>query len=374
MIKSLNQVNLKKKKVVLQLDFEEQFSSYHSTISRLIQEDAQLVVIGTLESEISLASWAGELEEVAGRPVDFLAHSLFEKSLPQRADRSLAQNKVVLLENLAIYPEERRGEPVLAQALSRLGRVYVNEAFGLSYLPYASINCLPDLLESAGGVNFLKEYQAGEYLSERPLTAIIGGDRIIESVDLILAFLEKNDHVLVSGKIAEAIFRVKGISPGKDWPDEKAIKLINRIEITNTKLHLPVDVVTGPKVLDSSYRRVFAPGEVRKEDDVYDIGPETIRLFSEIIAQSPALVWRGPLGLYTWPEFSRGTKEIAEAIANQPDIFSVVGGQETVVFLKKLGLLSNFNHVSSGGEVIMRLAAGCQLPGVQALSTSKLIG
>jgi len=374
MIKSLNQVNSKKKKVVLQLDFEEPFSSYHSTINQLIQEEAQLVIIGTLGGEISLASWVEELESISGRPVNFLTHSLFEKSLPEKVDRSLAQNQIVLLENLAIYPEERRGEPVLAQALSRLGQVYVNEAFGLSYLPYASINHLPDLLESAGGINFLKEYQAGEHLSGRPLTAIIGGDRIIESLDLILAFLEKNDHVLVSGKIAEAIFRVKGISPGKEWPDERAVKLINRIEITNTKLHLPVDVVTGPKLLDGSYRRVFAPGEVRKEDDIYDIGPETIRLFSEIIAQSPALVWRGPLGLYTWPEFSRGTKEIAEAIANQPDIFSVVGGQETIVFLKKLGLLGDFNHVSSGGEAIMRLAAGRQLSGIHALSTSKLTG
>ncbi|HQO27819.1 MAG TPA: phosphoglycerate kinase [Candidatus Pacearchaeota archaeon] len=373
MINSLDKINLKQKKVILQLDFEESFSSYRATIKKLIEEEARILVIGTLAGEVSLAPWAEELGQITGRPVDFLAHSIFEKSLPDQVERSFSQNQVVLLENLAIYPEERQGEPVLAQALSRLGQVYVNEAFGLTYLSYASINHLPNLLESAGGVGLIKEYEAGIYLSKRPLTAIIGGDKIFESLELVLAFLEKGDHVLISGKMAEAIFRVKGISPGKDWPEEESVKLINRLDITDTKLHLPVDVVTGPKGLDDSYRRVFAPGEVRKEDDVYDIGPETIRLFSEIIAQSPALVWRGPLGLYTWPEFSRGTKEIAEAIANQPDIFSVVGGQETVAFLKKMGLLNEFSHVSTGGESIMRLAAGRDLPGLKALSTSKLI-
>lgn len=372
MINSLDKINLKKKKVILQLDFEESFSSYRATIERLVKEEAKILIIGTLDGEVSLAPWTEELEQITGRPVEFLTHSIFEKSLPDKVDRSLTQNQVVLLENLAIYPEERRGEPVLAQALSRLGQAYVNEAFGLTYLPYASVNHLPDLLESAGGVGLMKEYEAGVHLSERPLTAIIGGDKIFESLELVLAFLEKGDHVLVSGKMAEAIFKVKGISPGKDWPEEESVKLINRLEITNTKLHLPVDVVTGPKELDDSYRRVFAPGDVRKEDDVYDIGPETIRLFSEIIAQSPALVWRGPLGLYTWPEFSRGTKEIAEVVANQPDIFSVVGGQETVAFLKKMGLINEFSHISSGGESIMRLAAGRELPGLKTLSTSKL--
>ncbi len=373
MINTLKDLELKGKKVLLQLDFEEPLESYRETIEYLLKQSAAIIVVGSLRTGLSIAPWVDELEKVAGCSVAFLSHSVFEKAVPSQVEDALSEGKVVLLENLISYPEEKKGDSVLAQALSRFADVYVNEAFGLSHLAYASLVQLPDFLESAAGFNLMKEKEAIERLKENSLTVVLGGDKVVESLQLAFDFSDKADHILVSGKIAEAIFRVNGISPGKDWPNEQAVKLVKKLKLTDNKLHLPVDVVTGPKNLDDSYRRVFAPGDVRKEDDIYDIGPETIRLFSEVVNRSAALVWRGPLGLYTWPEFSRGTQALAEAVTEKQGMYSVVGGREMVSFLDKVGLSDKFSHVSSGGEAMMRLAAGRELPALKALSGDKLI-
>lgn len=375
MINHLDKLSLGQKKVLLQLDFEQPLENFRPTIEHLVKNSASIIVIGTLNRETGLGSRVNELADITGRAVSFLSHSVFEKSLPGQVATLLDQGQIVLLENLAFYPEERKGDSVLAQALSRLADIYVNEAFRMSHRNYASLVQLPDFLESAGGLNLMEERRAIAALEEKDdLAVILGGDKITESLELAFSFLAKANHILVSGKIAEAIFRVKGISPGKDWPEDRAVRLIKKLDLTDSRLHLPVDVVTGPKNLDDSYRRVFAPGEVRKEDDVYDIGPETIRLFSEIIGRSQALVWRGPLGLHSWPEFGQGTRQIAESILTTKDIYSVVGGRETISFLRRIGQLQGFSHVSSGGESMMRLAAGQELPALRALSSDKLIG
>jgi phosphoglycerate kinase len=374
MINSVDKLDLKEKRVLLQINFDSSPYSYRQTIDYLLSQKAFLLLIGTTENDSSFLPWLDELEEMTGQSIPFLAQSIFEKSFSDRIKNCFDQNQIVLLENLAIYPEEKEGESVLAQALSRLADFYVNEAFGSSYLNHASLVLLPDFLESAGGFNLMKEREAIVALNNHPTTVILGGDKILESSKLLLSFLKKADHILVSGKIAEAIFRVRGISPGKEWPNNKIVRLINQIDLTDTRLHLPIDVVTGSKNLDDSYSRIFAPGEVRKEDDIYDIGPETIRLFQGIIDQSKALVWRGPLGLYTWPEFSKGTQAIAERIAQNEGLYSVVGGKETTFFLKKIGLLDKFSHVSEGGETMMQLAAGQKLSSLEALLRNKLIG
>lgn len=374
MINSLDKINLKDKRAILQLDFDESFKSCRQTIEYLLKHKTSLIIIGSLEKEMSLMPWIDELEKITGRSVAFLDQSIFEKSFPDKVKNCLEQNQVVLLENLVIYPEEERGDSVLAQALSRLADIYVNEAFGTSYLSYASLTQLPDFLESAGGFDLLKEKNSIERLNDQAMTVVLGGDRVADTLRLLLMFLEKSEHILVSGKIAEAIFRVKGISPGRNWPDDQIVRLIKKINLADPKLHLPIDVVTGPKNLDDSYRRVFAPGEVRKEDDIYDIGPETIRLFKNIINHSKSLIWRGPLGLYAWPEFSRGTQAIAEAITQKTDLYSVVGGREIVGFLGKLNLLDKFSHVSNGGETMMRMAAGQKLPPFESLLSDNLIG
>ncbi len=372
MIDHLNKIDLKGKKVILQLDFEEPIGSFRETINYLIQQSCLLIVIGSLSSEMSFASRVEELGRVTGRPVSFLTNSVFEKNLPEQVKNYLGQGRVVLLENLGFYPEEKTGDSVLAQALARLADFYVNECFSLSHMSYASLTQIPDFIESTTGKYFSQEIKAVERLREKPLTVVVGGDQVVNSVEAILSFLNQAEHILVSAKIAEAIFKVKGISPGRDWPEAGAIKLIDRLDITNNKIHLPLDVVTGPRKLDDTYRRIFAPGEARKEDEIFDIGPETIKLFSRIISNSPALLWRGPLGLCRWPEFSQGTRLVVKSVEKKS--FSVVAGRETISFLRQVNLIDHFTHVSHGGEAMMRAVGGQKLPALKALSGNKLIG
>jgi len=373
MIDHIKKIDLKNKKVVLQLGFQNSLELYRQTIEYILKEGASLIIVGNIHDNTSLLAWVEEISQMSGREVSFLSHSIFEKTLPSKVEQFLNQKKIVLLENLSFYPEEYKGDSVLAQALARLADIYVNEAFELSYLSYASLIQLPDFMESAGGFHLMTEIEAIDKLKQKPLTVILGGDRVFDSVRLTLSFLDKAEHILISSKIAEAIFRVKGVSPGKEWPDDQVVRSIKKLDTTNPKLHLPMDVVTGPKSLDDSYRRIFAPGEVRKEDDIYDIGPATIQLFSEIISKSESLIWRGPLGLYAWPEFSQGTQAIIEAVVKNSNAFSVVGGREMVSFIEKLGLREKFDHVSSGGESMMRMAAGQELPALKALAGNKLI-
>ncbi len=373
MINHINKIDLKNRKIILQLGFQNPLELYRQTIEHILKEGSSLIIVGNIEDNTSLSAWIEEIGQISGREVSFLSHSIFEKTLPLRVKELLNQKKIVLLENLSFYPEESKGDSVLAQALSRLADVYINEAFELSYLPYASLIQLPDFMESAGGFHLMSEIEAIDKLEEKPLTVILGGDRIVDSIGLALIFLDKAKHVLVSSKIAEAIFRVKGVSPGREWPDDRAVRLIKKLDTTSPKLHLPVDVVTGPKSLEDSYRRIFAPGEVRKEDDIYDIGPTTIQLFSEIVSKSESLIWRGPLGLCAWPEFSQGTKAIAKEVSKNSKVFSMLGGREMISFIDKLGLRESFGYVSSGGESMMRMASGQELPALKALKGNKLI-
>jgi phosphoglycerate kinase len=373
MINSIDSINLKGRKVILQLDFSRGLYFYSKTIKHVSEKSSALLIIGTLDSKRTFSSQAEEISEITGRPVSFVAQSVFEKKLPVTVEDAFKKKEIVLLENLSLLPEEIQGDSVLAQAVSRLGDLYVNECFKLSYQELASLNQIPDFLESAGGFNLMKEIKAANQVSREGLVVVLGGDKVLESIKLIAPLSGVAQHLLISGKIAESIFMVKGLSPGKEWPEEDAVRLINRLDLTSPKLHLPIDVVTGPKKLDDSYRRIFAPGEVRKEDDIYDIGPATIQLFSEIIRGAKSLVWRGPLGLNSWPEFSQGTQAIAQEVADQKNLFSILAGEELISFIEKNNFADKFNHLSTGAESMMRMIAGKEIAGLKSLASNQLI-
>jgi 3-phosphoglycerate kinase len=282
----------------------------------------------------------------------------------------MKEGEVLLLENLRFHREEKENDRNFSKKLAKLADVYVNDAFGISHREHASIVGVPKYLPSGAGLLLEKEVKIlSKSLEEpwRPLVAIIGGAKISSKIKVIEQFLEKADHLLIGGKIANAILVIKGICIGRPWPPEEVAKEIAKFDLTSTKLHLPIDAVASPDETGKTYIRETGPGKVRRDEELLDIGPETIEVFSKIIEKAKMIIWSGPLGHFEEPLFERGTKMIAEKIAKNHQAFKIVGGGDTISALSKFGLREKFDHISTGGGAMLEFLSGKELPGLKIL-------
>jgi len=202
---------------------------------------------------------------------------------------------------------------------------------------------------------------------ERPLIAIIGGAKLETKIKAIIKFLEIADHLLIGGRIANIILAAKGISIGRFLINPELEEMAAKIELTNPKIHLPIDGKVSLVPIDPDYIHVAAVGKIRKEEECFDIGPETIELFSGILKIAKTIVWNGPLGYFENEKFAQGTLSIAEAIARSK-AFSIAGGGDTVAFLHKYGFFGKFSHISTGGGAMLEfIAKNGRLPGIEVL-------
>ena len=370
MIRSIHKLNVSRKKVLLRLDFDIPLEESLPTIKFLLEHEARLIIlIGSLEDAKASTHWvANRLKEVLQQPVHFWPESLGGRELPLKLKSNHPQG-VLVLENLNAYLDETENSLEFGKGLAALGDVYVNEAFSLSQHRWASLIQTPKFLPRAAGLNFFKEVKMLTIKKPEPVVAISGGEKILESLEFISRSLEKNWDVLVGGRIADIILRVKGVCPGKAWPIAEAVRLIKPLELTNPKLHLPVDAVVSPDYTGADYTRISALGKIRKEEDVLDVGPATIEMFSQVIQKAKTIIWHGPLGFCEQPTFNHGTRKIALAITKNIDSYKIVGGENTINFLKSFGLEDKMSFISQGGLAMMDLVTGKTLPAIQALET-----
>ena len=275
----------------------------------------------------------------------------------------------MLLENLRFYKGEKANSEKFAKSLASLGDIYINDAFSVSHRKHASIVGVPKFLPSAAGFLLEKEIKVLSAVikePKRPLIVIVGGKKLGTKLKVIKKFLTISDHLLLGGQIANAILAGKGIVVNNFLTEVNLIREIQSIRLTDPKLHLPVDAVVGLSNLDKEYAHKIAIGKVRKEEEIYDIGPETIRIFSEIINSGKTVLWNGPLGYVEDQRFVNGSFSIADAIIRS-GVFSIVGGGDTSAFLAKYGLRDRFSHVSTGGGAMLEFLANETLPGIEAL-------
>lgn len=323
MVKTLKDFDFQNKKVLVRADFNVPLSEQGEilddfriretlpTIKYLIKEDARVILMSHL-----------------GNPGGKFVKELQLKPVAERL-AELLEEKVDLLENLRFNPGEESNDENFARALAQKGDIYINDAFGSCHRVHASIVGIPKFLPSGAGFLLEKEVSCLTRLStnpEKPLVAIIGGAKVETKVVMIDRISEKADFVLISGLIGKGVV---GQKIELKYPE---------------KIVFSVDETGGGK----------------------DIGPETVKLFKEKIAQAKTIFWNGPLGKIEDEEFAVGTEEIARAIA-ESRAFSVVGGGETVEFITKLGLIKKFSHVSSGGGAMLAFLSGEKLPGLAAL-------
>lgn len=352
------------------------------TIMALKKSGAKIIILSHFASPWDIKSKEERQEKCTLKPVHQRLEELLREEIgfaavaisPQteKKIRKMQPGDILMLENLRLYKEEEANDSQFAGKLARLGDVYVGEHFSVCHRQNASVALLPQLLPHFVGPELLEEITMLSRLFShppRPLVAVIGGAKVSSKIKVASHLLKSADFLLFGGKIANTILTVKGISVGRPWPEEEIVQLIRRIELTDPKIYLPVDVLASSDVKGGELVRETAPGMVRTDEDIFDIGPETIYTFSEIIKQAGSVFWVGPLGFYEQERFTKGTKTIATSIAQCPAGLKILGGGETVAAVRIFGLLAQFSFVSTGGGAMLAFLAREKMPGLEALKS-----
>lgn len=390
-MKSLRDFNFKNKRVLVRVDFnvplgddgrvgekeDWRLRATLPTINYLLKQKAKIILLthlgrpdGQVSNGFCLDPIAQRLEELLGKKVVKLDECRGEKV--KREVNRIKSGEIILLENLRFCPEEEENSIQFAQELANLGEIYVNDAFGVNHRAHASVVGIPKYLPSCAGLLLEKEIKVLSQVLEkpkRPLLVIIGGVKISTKIGLIKEFLKRADNLILGGALANTVIAAKGFAIGQSIVEEEMVDEVKKLELTNTKLHIPVDVIVSTDARGLAPSRVAPVGYTKEKEMILDIGPDTCQLFNRIIAQAKMIIWNGPMGLFEVDKFASGTKEIAQAVA-QTKGFSVVGGGDTVSLLEELNLISRIDHVSTGGGAMLEFLAGQELPGIKALKSS----
>lgn len=387
MFKTLKDFNVKNKRVLVRCDFNVPLDEKGNilddfrieraipTIEYLVKNKAKVILMSHLGNPEGKVVEGLRLTPVQEKLTAILGLSIIKapdcvgKNIEAQT-YEMQEGEILLLENLRFHKEEEENNPNFARNLSKLADFYINDAFGVSHRPHASIVGVPKYLPAAAGFLFKKEVKVLSRVLEepwRPLVVIIGGVKIESKIKVIKQLLKIVDHLLIGGKIANTILVVKEICVGRPLPQKEAVREVEKFSLTSTKLHLPIDAIVSPDETGRIYLRKTALGKVKKDEKIFDIGTETIDLFSEIIKDAKMIIWSGPLGLFEEPLFERGTREIAENIVKNHGAYKIVGGGDTLFAISKFGLRDKFDHVSTGGGAMLSFLSGEELPGLKVL-------
>jgi len=347
------------------------------TINYLLERNAKIILISHLgrpagkEKKYTLCPVANHLSQLLNQPVLFIGDCA-GREVKEKTEK-LKAGEIALLENLRFYEEEKNNDENFAKELSSFADVYVNDAFSVSHREHSSIVGIPLYLSSFLGLLFQKEIKVLSKISEnpsRPFLVIIGGIKIKTKIKVIKKFLKKADNLILGGALANTVLYAKGIAVGVSEIEEDVVDEIRAISITDTKLHLPYDAVVAR---NSDCAGEISPiGKIPQDKMILDIGPDSVDLFSSVISDAKTIVWNGPMGFFEKKEFSEGTKGVAKGIA-ESDSFSVVGGGETVTFIRKLGLADKFSHICSGGGAMLQFLTEGTLPGIEAIKENSAL-
>jgi len=382
-LKPLSQAAIKNKRVIIRVDFNIPISdnskidknekwrieSAIPTLKYLIKKRAKIIIITHLGRPNGKKNKTLKLDLIAKEVEKILKIKVLKLDEVEggRVNQSIAQMKegeIVMLENIRFYPEEEKNSLSFAKKLSKLGDVFINEAFSVSHRKHASIVGITKYLPSYAGLVFEKEIgELDKVLKEpkRPLLFIIGGAKIKTKIKVIDKFIKLADKVLVGGALPNTIFAAHGIEVGKSLIERNMFKVVENLNLENSKIQLPIDFIC--KNTEISVKTLNG---VSENEFIGDIGPKTVQLFLQEIKKAKMIIWNGPMGLVEKKPFDRASEAIARTII-QSRSYSVVGGGDTVTFINKLKLEKRFNYISTGGGAMLEYLAKETLPGIEAL-------
>lgn len=324
------------------------------------------------DPKFSLRPVAPALAKLLGREVAFADDCVGEPA--ESAAAALPSGGVLLLENTRYHKGEEKNDPELSAQMAKLGDVFVMDAFGSAHRAHSSTVGVTEHLPSVAGFLMEKEinYLASAIESpQRPFVAILGGAKVSDKIAVIESLLTKCDRLLIGGGMANTFFKAQAYAIGNSLVEDEALDTAKSLLAkSGNKLILPTDAVLGDKFADDSQTRVIAViSGVPDGWSIYDIGPETLKRFEEVLSTARTVVWNGPMGVFEKTPFANGTREVAKMLAKRTSegAVTIIGGGDSVAAIEEAGLADKITHISTGGGASLEMLEGKVLPGVAAL-------
>jgi phosphoglycerate kinase len=348
------------------------------TIQYLIERGARVILIshlgrpeGKVVNELRMAVVAQRLSQLLGQQVGVATNCIGPEV--KKSVKALRSGHVLLLENLRFHSDEETGSAAFAQALARLGDIFVNDAFGTSHRAHASIAGIANYLPAVAGLLLEEEIKTlGGILENpaRPFACLIGGAKVSDKVGLLENIMSEVDYLLIGGSMAATFLKAKSYEVGQslieaDWLDT-AVDLMEKASINKVRLVLPVDVAIADEINIEAKVEIVPIEKIPENKKIVDIGPQTIKKFSTGLRKCKTVFWNGPMGIYEMPQFAVGTRAMANLLA-ELEATTIVGGGSTAEVANQMGLADRIDFVSTGGGAALRFLGGEKLPGVEVL-------
>ena len=390
--KTIRDVDVAGKRVLVRCDFnvpqdsegkitdENRIVGALPTIKYLLDKGAKVVLCshlgrpkGEFNMKYSLKPVADRLNELLGGKVTLAADVIGPDAQAKVA--ALKGGEAVLLENVRFHKEEEKNDPEFSKALAQFADVYVNDAFGTAHRAHASTAGVADYCKvNVAGFLIEKEIEVmGGALSDpkRPFVAILGGAKVSDKIGVINNLIDKVDSLIIGGAMAYTFALAKGgkVGNSKVEPDkvELAKELIDKAAAKKVAMYLPVDNVITTEFAADAASKVCKAGEIPDGWEGLDIGPETAKLFASVVAKAKTVVWNGPMGVFEFEKFAVGTKAVAQALADNKDAVTIIGGGDSAAAVEQLGYADRVTHISTGGGASLEYLEGKVLPGIACL-------
>lgn len=394
-MKTIDDLNFENKRTLIRVDFNVPLDESHNiiddtrilaakpTIDKIINDGGSCILMSHLgrpkerENEYSLKHLVTFLSKLFNREIEFASDCIGTEA--EEKAQNLKAGDILLLENLRYHKEETAGNVDFAKKLAQLGDCYVNDAFGTAHRAHASTAVIADFFSNnkyAGYLLASEVENVKKVLEEnvKPVTAIIGGAKVSSKITIIENILDKIDHLIIGGGMAFTFIKAQGGKIGdslvEDDKQELALQILKMAEEKNVKVHLPIDSIVADKFSNDAKTTVKNINAIESGWMGLDVGPETNRLFADVISNSKTILWNGPVGVFEMETFSTGTKALGKAIAKatKNGVFSLVGGGDSVAAVKQFGLAEQVSYVSTGGGAMLEMLEGKTLPGIAALA------
>lgn len=395
-MKTIDDINFSGKKALIRVDFNVPLDEHNNitddnritaavpTIKKILNDGGSVILMSHLgrpkdgpNEKDSLKHVIKHLSDLLGREVQFANDCIGEEAVTKA--KALKSGEILLLENLRFYKQEEKGDVEFAKKLAALGDIYVNDAFGTAHRAHASTAVIAQFFPNAkyfGYVMGAELANAEKILNhaENPFTAIMGGSKVSDKIELIEKLLDKVDNLIIGGGMAYTFAKAQGGTIGTSLVEldkqDLALSLLQKAKDKGVNLLLPVDNVTADDFSNNANTGLAKTGQIPDGWMGLDIGPETIKLFSKVVENSKTILWNGPMGVFEMEKFLVGTKAIAEAVvkATQKGAFSLIGGGDSAAAVTKFNLTSDVSYVSTGGGALLEYMEGKELPGVKAIN------
>lgn len=393
-MKTLNDFNFKDKKALIRVDFNvplnDKFEvtdatrivSAKPTIIKILEDGGSCVLMSHLgrpkgvQEEFSLKHIVPKIEDILGVEVKFSSNCVGAEA--EEMANALQPGEILLLENLRFHEEETKGDKDFAKELSKLGDIYVNDAFGTAHRAHASTTIVAEFFPDAKcfGSLLAKEIESIKKVmedGEKPVLAVLGGAKVSSKITIIENILDKVDHLIIGGGMTFTFIKAKGGKIGdsicEDDKMELAKDILKQAKEKGVQIHLPVDVIAADEFSNTAHTQICDVTKIPDGWQGLDAGPKSVEIFDDVVNKCKTILWNGPLGVFEMENFAKGTISLGDSIAEatKNGAFSLVGGGDSVAAVKQFGFEDKVSYVSTGGGAMLESLEGKTLPGIAAI-------